>query len=218
MKQAMVFALAAGLTLSAALPASAFAQGNRNRERARVEARANGNGPAFCRSGEGHPVHGREWCRDRGYRVGTERDVRYERRDRDDRSERGVRLPDRIGEDGRNERDVRLPGRIGEDGRDGERNLRWRRANFGDVRFRFSGSLAGRELNRSQLESLIGSRAIAQITRHAHESGANGNIYGLWTDTEPLVLRVFAGRLPLAEFIDRNLDRRVDTVNLAYWN
>lgn len=24
-------------------------------------------GPAFCRSGAGHPVHGIEWCRDRGY-------------------------------------------------------------------------------------------------------------------------------------------------------
>jgi hypothetical protein len=29
-----------------------------------------GNGPAFCRNGEGHPVHGREWCRRKGYNVG----------------------------------------------------------------------------------------------------------------------------------------------------
>lgn len=27
--------------------------------------------PAFCRSGQGHPVHGRRWCQDRGYGVGT---------------------------------------------------------------------------------------------------------------------------------------------------
>lgn len=27
----------------------------------------NGNGPAFCRSGAGHPVFGWEWCRDRGW-------------------------------------------------------------------------------------------------------------------------------------------------------
>lgn len=26
-----------------------------------------GNGPAFCRSGAGHPVHGMAWCRDKGW-------------------------------------------------------------------------------------------------------------------------------------------------------
>jgi hypothetical protein len=41
----------------------------------------NGNGPAFCRSGAGHPVHGREWCRRRGYDVG--RDRGWDRSDRD---------------------------------------------------------------------------------------------------------------------------------------
>lgn len=30
-----------------------------------------GNGPAFCRSGEGHPVHGREWCRQKGWGLGN---------------------------------------------------------------------------------------------------------------------------------------------------
>jgi hypothetical protein len=35
----------------------------------------NGNGPAFCRSGQGHPVHGREWCRDKGWGLGAQRDV-----------------------------------------------------------------------------------------------------------------------------------------------
>ena len=30
-------------------------------------------GPAFCRSGEGHPVKGRQWCRDKGYDLGRER-------------------------------------------------------------------------------------------------------------------------------------------------
>lgn len=28
------------------------------------------NGPKFCRNGEGHPVHGREWCRQKGYDTG----------------------------------------------------------------------------------------------------------------------------------------------------
>jgi hypothetical protein len=27
-------------------------------------------GPAFCRSGAGHPVHGRQWCRDKGFGLG----------------------------------------------------------------------------------------------------------------------------------------------------
>lgn len=28
------------------------------------------NGPAFCRSGEGHPVFGRRWCYEKGYSLG----------------------------------------------------------------------------------------------------------------------------------------------------
>jgi hypothetical protein len=27
--------------------------------------------PAFCRSGAGHPVHGRRWCTDKGFGLGT---------------------------------------------------------------------------------------------------------------------------------------------------
>lgn len=30
-----------------------------------------GNAPAFCRSGAGHPVFGREWCLDRGFGLGS---------------------------------------------------------------------------------------------------------------------------------------------------
>lgn len=29
------------------------------------------NSPSFCRSGEGHPVWGREWCLDRGFGLGN---------------------------------------------------------------------------------------------------------------------------------------------------
>lgn len=29
-----------------------------------------GKGPKFCQNGEGHPVHGREWCRQKGYDTG----------------------------------------------------------------------------------------------------------------------------------------------------
>jgi hypothetical protein len=30
-------------------------------------AKRRGNGPPFCRDGRGHPVHGLEWCRDKGW-------------------------------------------------------------------------------------------------------------------------------------------------------
>lgn len=48
---------------------------------------ANGNGPSFCRSGAGHPVFGREWCREKGWDVNRDRDrIRADRdRDRDER-------------------------------------------------------------------------------------------------------------------------------------
>lgn len=43
------------------------------------------NGPPFCRNGQGHPVHGMQWCRDKGYVQGRY-DTRRDRRD--DRWER----------------------------------------------------------------------------------------------------------------------------------
>lgn len=35
--------------------------------------------PAFCRSGEGHPVWGRQWCLDKGFGLGTYEDYRWGR-------------------------------------------------------------------------------------------------------------------------------------------
>lgn len=34
------------------------------------ERRGEQPGPSFCRSGEGHPVYGRRWCLDKGFRLG----------------------------------------------------------------------------------------------------------------------------------------------------
>jgi hypothetical protein len=39
-----------------------------------------GDGPAFCRSGEGHPVFGRRWCVDKGWGLGNDRRARDDRR------------------------------------------------------------------------------------------------------------------------------------------
>jgi hypothetical protein len=65
---------------------------DRNQQRGN---RGRGNGPAFCRSGEGHPVFGRQWCRDKGFGLGGDR--RYDqRRDRDRRYDSRNRIPDII--------------------------------------------------------------------------------------------------------------------------
>lgn len=39
-----------------------------------------GNGPPFCRNGNGHPVHGRQWCVDKGWGLGSDRDILNRRR------------------------------------------------------------------------------------------------------------------------------------------
>lgn len=49
----------AGLTL----PAAGAEQRGRGRGKT-------ANGPAFCRSGAGHPVHGRLWCLEQGFGLG----------------------------------------------------------------------------------------------------------------------------------------------------
>lgn len=47
----------------------------RRSEDRRGEAR---QGPPFCRNGQGHPVHGRQWCYDRGF--GADRGILLDRR------------------------------------------------------------------------------------------------------------------------------------------
>lgn len=63
----------------------------------RYDSRVRGkqNGPKFCQNGQGHPVHGRAWCREKGYDLGrgyvrdrdrwdrvSWEDVIFQRRDR----------------------------------------------------------------------------------------------------------------------------------------
>ena len=54
------FIVAAVIALGMPLDAAAQSRGNSAK-------RGNAGGPAFCRSGAGHPVHGWEWCRQRGW-------------------------------------------------------------------------------------------------------------------------------------------------------
>lgn len=37
--------------------------------------RVTGGAPSFCRSGQGHPVWGRQWCLDKGFGLGTQQNV-----------------------------------------------------------------------------------------------------------------------------------------------
>lgn len=81
----------------------------------------NGNGPAFCRSGEGHPVHGMAWCRAKGWdRVSG---GIFGTRDRRDDGRIIVWEPDR--RDERDERDERDRDERDRDDRRAEPRIRW---------------------------------------------------------------------------------------------
>ena len=62
--------------------------GNYDRNRDYDRDGNNGNakgGPAFCRSGAGHPVYGRQWCYNKGYGLGSNNNDRNDRNVRWDR-------------------------------------------------------------------------------------------------------------------------------------
>ena len=74
----------------------------------RMNDKQRGDGPAFCRSGEGHPVWGRNWCVEKGFGLGRQDgrdwsrttdvgDIVFGRRDDRDRLDRGT-LIDVVGD------------------------------------------------------------------------------------------------------------------------
>jgi hypothetical protein len=86
MKRSSIFALTLSLAVAlSAQGASAQRHGNKhgnghgkkNDDRGTVviqqrAARSNAKaGPKFCQSGQGHPVHGRQWCVDHGFALGS---------------------------------------------------------------------------------------------------------------------------------------------------
>jgi hypothetical protein len=73
------------------LPPRGDARDQRNRGKAR-KAQA---GPKFCQNGQGHPVHGRQWCRDKGFGTGGILNTRWDTRGWDDVILRGPRGQDR---------------------------------------------------------------------------------------------------------------------------
>lgn len=96
MSGARIGALLVALFLVGAVEAQAQGRGRANSN----NSKAQGNGPAFCRSGAGHPVHGWAWCREKGWdRAGVSRVDRNGRViDRDGRViDRDGRVIDRDG-------------------------------------------------------------------------------------------------------------------------
>lgn len=129
--------------------------------------------PAFCRSGEGHPVHGRRWCIDKGFGLGSRS---YQ-----------------------------------------QRGSRWEQHRWDDVIL--SRRLLQRRdvLDARALNDVLGRRALQRLVRHQRDRhGTRAPLRGRFVTTrrDALVLQVRAGRLPLAEFVDHDRDRRVDVVLL----
>jgi hypothetical protein len=126
--------------------------------------RPRGNAPSFCRSGEGHPVWGREWCLDKGFGLGSR------------------------------------AGTI------------WSRSRVDDVIF---GRRVDQDrLTRDVLIDVLGDVVFNRLAVHALTLGYADPLFGLWTSEpeSPDLLRVYAGDVAVAEFVDLDRDGRVDVL------
>lgn len=143
-------------------------------------------GPAFCRSGRGHPVKGRRWCVDKGFGLGptARRDYRYDRVRWDDVYFYDRYRDPRYSRDDRYRYDPRYDDRY-------------------DDRYRTGG----------WLERVIGDAVYGRLTNQSRSLGWNEPLRGEWyEDRDGRVLNVFSGLELLAALTDRNDDGRVDEV------
>lgn len=152
---------------------------------------AQGGGPPFCRNGSGHPVHGMEWCREKGFAPSRYEERRQYRRDRryDRRRSRERR---------RRPQFRRLPG--------------LERLPLGSLE-RFpqrSGETA--RLAGAALARVLSARLYRRLSRLAQRRGARQPVEGrlLRSDSGRRALQLRAGRRPLAELIDSDGNGRVD--------
>jgi hypothetical protein len=127
----------------------------RNRDRAAQNRRGgNGAGPPFCRNGAGHPVHGMQWCRDKGFgsgytwRPGSIGDIIIGRDTRRSGSLSGRALEDVIGRDA--SRRVQNLGRQGG----------------------FTGNMLGTWIDRDTLELSVGGAPLVRLL----DRNGNGRI------------------------------------------
>lgn len=169
-------------------------------ERRRGERGKRGRGPKFCRNGEGHPVHGREWCIEKGFGLG---DARYDEDRYDDEYDRDDRYGD---------------GRYGDYDR-----RRWRRVKARDITLdvglfdRFTG-----RLDEDALRRTLGRDAFYRLREHQRRLRLRGRLEGRFDrgggifsgDRRERTLRVRADGRPLARFVDRDGDERVEFVLL----
>jgi hypothetical protein len=90
MRPGLIMILAAAATVAFAVPSELAAQGPPGSARAKQQ-QGQKAGPSFCRDGSGHPVFGRQWCREKGFSLGRDR---WERQRWDDVILRGSRNRD----------------------------------------------------------------------------------------------------------------------------
>ena len=144
-----------------------------------------GGGPPFCRNGQGHPVHGRRWCEEKGW--GSSRRVEdVFRRDsnRDDRDRRD------------------------------SRNGGWGEVSWEDVILRRPTS-TNRRLEQQTLRDILGATVLGRLSTHASRLGARGALDGRLVNVSGgSVLQLRAGGVPLAELTDLDRDGHFDLVLL----
>lgn len=148
-----------------------------------------GKGPKFCQNGQGHPVHGREWCEEHGYGNGR------------------LRYPG----DYRNPGDYRYP--------NGRRDPVWQNRSWEDVIFGRSGRdyPRDRRLSGSLLQDVLGRSAFRRFDNYRRENRLGGSLVGRWIDarnSRGRAMQLDAGSVPLARLFDYNGDGRVDNVQL----
>ena len=210
MKRVLMLVAMAGTVWLVAPAAPVAAAWEAGSEVARASGLEVGTTAAYCVQELFRTANGLDWCRSGAIGLGARRAEDGGEGDDDHGNERGHGDADGGSDDngGRYANDQSVPRAGGE---------RWERADWGDVRFRISGTVRGQELSPAQLESLLGRSVIMRLTRHAYGQRVEGALQGRWLDDDPLVLRVYGGRVPLAEFTDRDGDDRVDLLRLAYW-
>ena len=170
MRKLMVLMFSLMLAGVAVQPDLASAQGkSKDRDSDRYRGtlnRGKGKGPKFCRTGAGHPVHGRQWCVDKGFGLG---------------------------------------------------NSRWDQVRWPDVIFGRPEPRRNLDLGRDILQDVLGSVIFNRLDARRSSLGASAPLTGRWFDAEGRsVLLVNAGKVPIAELVDGNRDRRVDLVLLNF--
>lgn len=109
-----------------------------------------GKGPKFCRNGEGHPVHGRQWCEEKGFGLGNDVFDTWERRQSD-----GILLPSPR----RRNNDTIGRGTLG----DILGNVILGRLNARANRLNLDGPLVGRMQSNSELHLFAGGAPLARF-------------------------------------------------------